>query len=187
MLSKIDSINRICLIALGCAGLLVLAFVGLFAGIVKAATANIERARADIMILPPKTESLVNANNSLPRRILPSIYLHPEVVEVAPLEGAGGQWANAPEPGKKRVTQFVGVNVVDTQPGAVTLPVDYPEAVRLALTEPGAIVVDKSALARLGIKLGGSGTINGHTVVELPPNGQGAAVLAAKPLAHARP
>ena len=40
-------------IALACAGLLVLAQVGLFAGIVKAATAHIERARADIMILAP--------------------------------------------------------------------------------------------------------------------------------------
>ncbi|HZZ37228.1 MAG TPA: FtsX-like permease family protein [Caulobacteraceae bacterium] len=152
------------IIALGCAGLLVLAFIGLFAGIVKAATANIERARADIMVLPPKTESLVNANNTLPTRIKPLIYMNPEVVEVASLDGAGGQWVNAPEPGKKQVTQFVGVNVVDTQPGAVTLPVDYPETVRMALTEPGAIVVDKSALARLGIKVGGKGTINGHTV-----------------------
>ncbi|HWA62121.1 MAG TPA: ABC transporter permease [Caulobacteraceae bacterium] len=152
------------MIALGCAGLLVLAFIGLFAGIVKAATANVERARADIMVLPPKTESLVNANNTLPTRIKPLIYLNPEVVEVAALDGAGGQWVNTPGPGQKLVTTFVGVNVVDTQPGAVTLPVDYPENVRLALTEPGAIVVDKSALPRLGIKVGGKGTINGHSV-----------------------
>ena len=152
------------IIALGCAGLLVLAQVGLFAGIIKAATANIERSRADLMILAPKSESLVNSSNGLPVRIKPLIYLNPEVVEVGTLEGNGGQWVNTPGPGQKQVTTFVGINVVDTRPGAVTLPVDYPESIRLALTEPGAVVVDKSALGRLGVKVGDKATLNGRTV-----------------------
>ena len=152
------------IIALAFSGLLVLAQVGLFAGIVKAATANIERSRADIMILAPKSESLVNSSNGLPVRIKPLIYLNPDVVEVGTLEGHGAQWVNSPEPGQKQITSFVGVNVVDTRPGAVTLPVDYPESIRLALTEPGAVVVDRSALPRLGVKLGDKASLNGHTV-----------------------
>jgi putative ABC transport system permease protein len=152
------------IIALGCAGMMVLAMVGLFGGIIKAATANIERSRADIMILAPKSESLVNSSNGLPVRVKPLIYLNPEVVEVGTLEGNGGQWVNTPGPGQKQVTTFVGINVVDTRQGAVTLPIDYPESIRLALTEPGAVVVDKSALARLGVKVGDKASLNGHTV-----------------------
>ncbi len=152
------------IIALAFSGLLVLAQVGLFAGIVKAATANIERSRADIMILAPNSESLVNSSNGLPVRIKPQVYLNPEVVEVGTLEGNGAQWVNSPEPGRKQITTYVGINVVDTRPGAVTLPVDYPESIRLALTEPGAVVVDKSALPRLGVKLGDKASLNGHTV-----------------------
>ena len=152
------------IIALACAGLLVLALIGLFAGIVKGATATIERSRADIMILAPKSESLVNSSNGLPVRIKPLIYLNPDVVEVGTLEGRGAQWVNTPGPGQKQVTTFVGINVVDTREGAVTLPTDYPEAIRLALTEPGAIVVDRTALPRLGVKVGDKASLNGHTV-----------------------
>lgn len=152
------------IIALACAGLLVLAQVGLFAGIVKAATANITRARAEIMILAPKSESLINSSNGLPVRIKPLIYMNPDVVEVGVLEGNGGQWVNIPKPGQKQVATFVSISVVDTQPGAVTLPVDYPDAIRLALTEPGAVVVDRTALARLGVKVGDKASLNGHTV-----------------------
>ncbi len=152
------------IIALACAGLLILALVGLFAGIVKGATATIERSRADIMILAPKAESLVNSSNGLPVRIKPLIYLNPEVVEVGTLEGNGGQWVNSPKPGQKQITSFVGINVVDTRAGAVTLPTDYPEAIRLALTEPGAVVVDQSALPRLGVKVGDRASLNGRTV-----------------------
>jgi len=152
------------IIALACAGLLVLAQVGLFAGIVKAATANIERARAEIMILAPKSESLINSSNGLPVRIKPLIYMNPDVVEVGVLEGNGGQWVNIPKPGQKQVATFVGISVVDTRPGAVTLPVDYPDSIRLALTEPGAVVVDRTALPRLGVKVGDKASLNGHTV-----------------------
>ncbi|MBS0410189.1 MAG: ABC transporter permease [Proteobacteria bacterium] len=152
------------IIALACAGLLVLALIGLFAGIVKGATATIERSRADIMILAPKSESLVNSSNGLPVRIKPLIYLNPDVVEVGTLEGRGAQWVNTPGPGQKQVTTFVGINVVDTRPGAVTLPTDYPESIRLALTEPGAVVVDRTALPRLGVKVGDKASLNGHTV-----------------------
>jgi putative ABC transport system permease protein len=152
------------IIALACAGLLVLSFIGLFAGILKGATATIERSRADIMILAPKSESLVNSSNGLPVRIKPLIYLNPDVVEVGTLEGRGAQWVNTPGPGQKQITTFVGINVVDTRQGAVTLPTDYPESIRLALTEPGAVVIDRTGLARLGVKVGDKASLNGHTV-----------------------
>jgi putative ABC transport system permease protein len=152
------------MVALACGGLLVLVVIGLLAGIIKSATATIDRSRADIIILGPRNESLVNSNISLPTRIKPLIYMHPEVVEVEAMQGAGAQWTNIPTPGVKQQQLFVAIRAVDTRPGSVMLPVDYSESVRLALTEPGSVVVDQSALGQLGVKLGGKGIINGHKV-----------------------
>jgi putative ABC transport system permease protein len=152
-------------IALAFSGLLILAQVGMFTGIVHAATATIDRSRAEIMILAPKNESMINSGpNGLPRRIQPLIYLNPEVVEVASIGGDGARWNNRPGEGKKQITTYVQVNMVDTRPDAVTLPVDYPEAVRVALLEPYAVAIDRSAMARLGVKLGDSGALNGKSV-----------------------
>jgi putative ABC transport system permease protein len=54
--------------------------------------------------------------------------------------------------------------MVDTRPDAVTLPVDYSEEVRLALMEPYAVAIDRTALARLGVKVGDHAALNGKTV-----------------------
>jgi putative ABC transport system permease protein len=152
-------------IALAFSGLLILAQVGMFTGIVRGATATIDRSRADIMVLPPKLESLINSGpTGMPRRILPQIYMHPEVVEVASWDGDGGRWTNVPKPRQKQVTTYVQAAMVDTRPGAVTLPVDYPEAIRIALMEPYAVIVDRSALQRLGVKVGDPATLKGKTV-----------------------
>src|SRR5215212_9627824 len=122
------------MVALAFSGLLILAQVGMFTGIVKGITATIDRSRADIIIMPPKMESLINSGGgSLPDRLQPQIYQHPEVVEVASWDIDGGRWVNRPKDGKKAVTTYVDVYMVDTRPGAVTLPVDYPESVRQAL------------------------------------------------------
>ena len=58
-----------------------------------------------------------------------------------------------PKYGKKAVTTYVDVNLVDTRPGAVTLPVDFTEETRRALMEPYAVAIDESQLKRLGVKL----------------------------------
>jgi putative ABC transport system permease protein len=153
------------IVALAFSGLLILAQVGMFTGIVKGATATIDRSRADIMILPPKMESLINSGGgALPERLQPQVYLNPDVVEVAAWDADGGRWVNHPAPGKKAVTTYVNVNMVDTRPGAVNLPTDFDEATRLALMEPYAVAIDQSQLARLGVKLGDEASLNGKTV-----------------------
>ena len=109
-------------VALAFSGLLVLAQVGMVTGIVKGATATIDRSSADIMILPAKTESLINSGGgTLPARLMPQMYANPEVVEVASWDSDGGRWVNRPKDGSKAVTTFITVNMVDTRPGAVNL------------------------------------------------------------------
>lgn len=152
-------------VALAFSGLLILAQVGMFTGIVKGATATIDRSRADILILPPKMESLINSGGGgLPARLQPQIYLNPEVVEVATMDNGDGRWVNRPPAGKKAVSTYVQVNMVDTRPGAVTLPTDFSEEVRTALLEPYAVAIDESQLGRLGVKLGDEASLSGKTV-----------------------
>jgi len=153
------------MVALAFAGLLILAEVGMFTGIVKGVTATLDRSRADLIILPPKMESIVNSGGgSLPSRLQPQMYQHPEVVEVASWDIEGGRWINHPPEGKKAVTTFVDVYMVDTRPGAVTLPVDYTDDMRRALLEPYSVAIDESQLKRLGVKLGDDASLNGKTV-----------------------
>jgi putative ABC transport system permease protein len=152
------------IVALAFSGMLVLVMLGLFTGIIHSDFATTERSRADIFILPVKVVSMVNSNISLPARVQPQIFLNPHVTEVRSLEEIFGEWVNTPGPGAKQVQKFVDVWAVDPVPNAVTLPVDYTEAQRVALMEPGAIAVDASNLAALGVKLGDKVSINGHAV-----------------------
>jgi putative ABC transport system permease protein len=153
------------MVALAFAGLLIMAQVGMFTGIVKGVTATLDRSRADIIILPPKMESLINSGGgSLPARLGPQLYLNPEVTEVAPWDIEGGRWVNHPKDGKKAVTTYIDVNMVDTRPGAVTLPTDFTEETRRALMEPYAVAIDESQLNRLGVKLGDEASLNGKTI-----------------------
>ncbi len=152
------------IIALAFSGLLILAQVGMFMGMGKAFTANIDRARGDIMVLGPKAESLMNGGAGLPARVKPALYTNPAVVDVGDVMVNGGMWQNDPGPGKKRKREFAQAYAVDTWPNAVTLPVDFSEDLRVALLEPYGVAVDKTALARLGVKLGDKGSLNGKTV-----------------------
>jgi putative ABC transport system permease protein len=152
------------IIALAFSGLLVLATVGMFTGIVHSVLATTERSRADLFVMPVNSPQIIDSNTSLPARVQPLIYLNPEVVDVESLNGDGTTWVNVPGPGEKQVRTFVQIWSIDTEPGALTLPVDYPDDVRLALSEPGAAVVDASDLARLGVKVGDTASLNGHTV-----------------------
>ena len=153
------------LAALAFSGLLILAQVGMFTGIVHGITATIDRSRADVIVLPAKNESLINSGpNGLPDRVKPLMYLNPEVVEVGALDGDGARWVNTPAPGQKTVTTFVNTFDIDTRAGSVGLPVDYPESTRLALMEPYSVVIDKTAQGTLGTHLNAPAMLNGKTV-----------------------
>ena len=146
-------------VALSAAGVLVLGLSGLFVGLISGYTATIDRSRADIMILPPDAKSLLNSGG-LPARIMPMIYQQPDVTEVRDLDG---DWGRFYGPAKKDA-ENVNASIIDTIPNAVTLPTDFPEAARQALSIPFNIAVDRTALGRLGVKLNDEATFNGHVV-----------------------
>ncbi len=153
------------IVALAFSGLLVLAQVGMFMGIGKAFTATIDRARADVMVLAPGSTGLFNGGPSgVPRRIMPIVQSHPDVVTVADLDGSGGRWQNVVEGDAPRKTEFVQVSIIDAVPGAVTVPTDYSPELIEALRQPFGVAVDETALGRLGVKLGDKAIYNGKTV-----------------------
>lgn len=148
-------------VALAVAGLLVMSLVGMFMGIGKTFSATVDRSPAHLMVLPPNSEGF---GSTQPRRNIPLLYQHPEVVEVMPYSVNWGFWSNFPKDGTPAKRDGVQVIVVDPIKGAVTLPNDFPEDVILALQEPYSVVVDRTSLAKLGVKVGDKATINGRTV-----------------------
>jgi len=152
-------------VALAFSGGMVLVMLGLFTGIVHSVLAVTERTRADIFVMPVKTPTLVQSDATLPARIQPQISVVPDVIEVRSMEGQFGRWVSVAKPGQKQKQKFVQIHGVDPIEGAVTWPTDFSEQVRVALMEPGAIAVDATALAALGVNLGDKASLNGHTVV----------------------
>jgi putative ABC transport system permease protein len=151
-------------VALAFSGVLILAQLGMFMGMGKAFTATIDRSRADIFVLAPKANALFGGHSGLPRRIGPLIYMDPEVVQVAPMADNDAPFANQPKPGETRKREWANIQAIDTEPGALTLPTDFTEATRQALEEPYAVALDRTALGRLGVKLGDTASLNNLTV-----------------------
>ncbi len=149
-------------VALAFSGLLILAQVGMFVGIGKAFTATIDRSRADIFVLSPKSTDLFSSTG-MPRRLKPLVYLDPDVVEVTDMAQNGGLFSNLNKGGEKKRT-YVNVSAVDVAPNALGLPTDFDDAMRQAISEPYTVAIDKSALGALGVKLGDTAALGGHSV-----------------------
>jgi len=151
-------------IALAVAGLLVLAMSGLFMGLSKSSTATIDRSPASIIVLRPDVEELFGNSTDQPRRIIAEIYQHPEVVKVSATFLNFGGWANFPKDGQPAKSEGVMIMIVNPVKGALTLPNDFDDSLIQALKEPLGVVVDRSSLAKLGVKLGDKAKINDHTI-----------------------
>ena len=152
-------------IALAFSGLLILAEVGMFVGIGKSFTATIDRSPAEIIVMGPKSESLINGGSGLPRRFMPMLFLDPDVMQVADLDGNGANFRNiATDKTAKKKQTGVQIMAVDLQPGAGTWPNDYGEDIRAGLSEPYSVAIDETTLPRLGVKLGDKAIMNGHVI-----------------------
>jgi putative ABC transport system permease protein len=161
--------------ALALSGLLVLAMTGVFIGIGKGFTAQIERSRADIMILQPGAKNIMSGPSGVPRRFIPLVYNHEEVLEIQPLDGAGGSFqsvkdidptmsqADRARAGAPKMN-YVQTRIIDTTPDAVTIPIDYSQELVDALRQPYTVAVDETDLPKLGVKLGDKALYNGQTV-----------------------
>ncbi len=151
-------------IALAVAGLLVLALSGMFTGVGKSYSATVDRSPAEVMILPAKANSLFANNDGQPRRLIPEIYQHPEVTDVQALNINFAFWSNFPKDGQDAKSDGVQVIIVDPVPGAVTLPTDLNDDQIAALQIPYSVLVDQSALSKLGVQVGDRAKLNGSAI-----------------------
>jgi putative ABC transport system permease protein len=151
-------------IALSVAGLLVLAMTGMFMGMSKSFTATIDRSPAEVMVLPPDANTLFANNSGQPRRLVPEIYGHSEVLEVHELNFNFAFWSNFPKDSQPAKSEGVRVVIINPIRGAVTLPNDFTDDVIQALQEPYAVIVDRSTLGKLGVQVGDRAKINGSAV-----------------------
>jgi putative ABC transport system permease protein len=151
-------------IALAVAAVLVLAMTGLFMGISKSFTATVDRSPGEIMILPPRAESMFSNNSGQPRRIIPTIYGNESVVDVQALNFNFAFWSNFPKDGQVAKADGVQIIMIEPVAGAVTLPSDFGDDLVQALQEPYSVVVDASSLNKLGVQLGDKAKINGFSV-----------------------
>lgn len=151
-------------IALAVAGLLVLAMTGMFMGMSKTFTATVDRSPAEVMILAPTAESLFGNDAGQPRRNIPEIYRHADVLEVQSLGMNWAFWSNFPQDDQPAKGDGVRVIIVDPVAGAVSLPNDFGPELIQALQEPYAVVVDRTSLGKLGVQPGDKAKMNGNAV-----------------------
>lgn len=161
--------------ALALSGLLVLAMTGVFLGIGKGFTAQIERSSADLIVMQPGAKSIFGGPSGVPRRFIPQVYNHPEVEEVQPFDMAGGSFqsikdvdptlsqADRAKMGAPKMN-YVMTQILDTHEGAVTIPVDYSDELIEALRQPFTVAMDETTMPKLGVKLGDKALYNGQTV-----------------------
>lgn len=150
-------------IALALAGVMMVALGAMFIGIMQSFTATIDKSRAQLIIMSPNADSMGGPGGgagSLPKRVLPLIYRHPDVVEVQDLPGGFGSFIG---PGKSSPS-MVNFMVIDTAPNGVTLPDDFTDEWRLAVEAPFAVAVDVTAMKQLGVDIGDQASLNGRTV-----------------------
>lgn len=151
------------IIALALAGVLMLALGAMFIGIMQSFTATIDKSRAELIILSPKAEASGGPGGGpgpLPKRVVPLIYRHPDVIEVQDLPDDFGRFIG---PGQSSPS-LVNIMIIDTSPNGVTLPQDFTEDMRRAIEAPYAVGIDASAQRQLGVKLGDQAVLNGRTV-----------------------
>ena len=151
-------------IALAVAGLLVLAMTGMFMGMSKSFTATVDRSPAAIMVLPPEAESIFSNNAGQPRRNIPKIYRHAEVLDVQAFNMNWAFWSNFPKDGQPAKGDGVQVVIVEPVRGAVSLPDDFGDDLIQALQQPYSVVVDRSSLSKLGVQAGDPAKMNGIRV-----------------------
>jgi putative ABC transport system permease protein len=149
-------------ISLALAGVLMLALSSWLIGVMGTLTVPIDRSRAEIVVMDANSVSLGPGGGgaSLPPRVMPLIYQHPDVIEVQDIPGGFGSFFG---PGATEA-QNVATMIIDPKPGAISLPSDFSDDMAAALAVPFNIAVDKSALTQLKVKLGDKASLNGRTV-----------------------
>ena len=147
-------------LAVSFSGLLVIVQVGLLLGLFRTVTAVVDNAGADLWIVEPTVHSF-DLPRDMPERVEFHVLSHPTVLRVERMLLGFGDW-RTPQGAKVMVT-IVGINVGE---GSLGFPRIIGADLRRALRSPGAVLVDRADLNKLGLgeSLAGPAEIDGRRV-----------------------
>ncbi|MHB8623067.1 MAG: ABC transporter permease [Sulfuricaulis sp.] len=146
-------------LAVGFASLLQLLQAALVLGIFGSVGVYITGSNANIWVAYPGTQS-IDQGRAINPDIEMLLRMDSEVTQVEPFVWIDGDWRGALDTGG--VSVFV--SGIDPRPQGLIFAKALPAALRARLAEPGAVVVNRADLNKLGVGIGGSATINGQRV-----------------------
>lgn len=144
-------------LAVGFACLLQLLQIAFVLGIFSSASVYITGSRADLWVGYPGTQS-VNIGRPVHEELRARLTMDPQVARVEPFVWLDADWRSA------RGGASVIVSGIDARRDAMLFAGVLPAALRAQLQVPDAVIVDRSDLDKLGVKVGDSATINGRHV-----------------------
>ncbi len=147
------------IMAIGFAGLLLFAQAALVLGIFGSAAVYIEESAGDIWAGYPGTQS-VNLGRSISNDVALLLRSSPAVAEVEPMLWLDSDW----RAGSGHGSASISVIGIDAQSQGLLFQKLLLPAVRAALLQPAAVIVDRADLDQLGVKLGDSAWIDQHRV-----------------------
>lgn len=146
-------------LAVAFSGMLLLVQLALVFGIFDSAAVYINASRGQLWVGYPGTQS-IDLGRGIPRDAEMHVLMDPAVAQVEPFQWVNGDWRGSRALGS--VSVFV--SGIDPSPSALVFARAIPPALRARLEEPGAIIVDRADLPKLGIHVGQTGILNGQRV-----------------------
>ncbi|HMM65872.1 MAG TPA: ABC transporter permease [Dokdonella sp.] len=147
------------IIAVAFAGLLQLVQAALVLGIFSSASVYISGSRGDLWVGYPGTQS-VNLGRPISASVESRLLVDPQVTRVEPFLWVDADWRGSGDTGG--ISVFV--SGIDPRAEGMLFSRSLDVALRSRLREPDAVIVDRADLDNLGVQVGDSATINGHSV-----------------------
>ncbi len=146
-------------LAVAFSGMLLLVQLALVFGIFDSAAVYINSSRGQIWAGYPGTQS-IDLGRSITRDARVHLLMDPQVAQVEPFQWVNGDWRGS----RKLGSVSVYVSGINPAADGLVFARVIPAALRAKLYQPGAIIVDRSDLPKLGIEVGQSGILNGLRV-----------------------
>lgn len=144
-----------CAAAIACAVILIAAQLALVLGIFSAAAVDMNESDADLWMGLSGTQS-IELGRPIPRDADLLLRSDPRIAAVEPFRWVSADWRAGGGHGE----QSVFVSGIDPRATGLVFSRVLPPTTRQRLLEPGAVIVDRADLDKLGIDVGGYGRID---------------------------
>lgn len=148
-----------CAAAIACAMVLIAVQVALITGIFASAAVYIDASDADLWMGLRGTQS-IELGRPIPRDADLAVRASADVIRLEPFRWVSADWRGPGRQGEESVF----VSGIEPRAGGLIFSRALSPEMRRLLLEPGAVIVDRADLTKLGINVGGYGRVNGMRV-----------------------